>query len=108
MRFDRPEIWALAAVFMIAGLVLTFGNIAEEVLEGDVTKFDQTILLFFRNATDISDPIGPPWMEEIAKMVSTQHRQRWNRIKDTGGNLSKKLCLINWMQRRGSLCLVID
>lgn len=108
MRFDRPEIWALAAVFMIAGLVLAFGNIAEEVLEGDVTKFDQTILLFFRNATDISDPIGPPWMEEIAKMVSTQHRQRWNRSKDTGGNLSKKLCLINWMQRRGSLCLVID
>lgn len=46
MRFDRPEIWALAAVFMIAGLVLAFGNIAEEVFEGDVTKFDQTILPF--------------------------------------------------------------
>ena len=70
MRFYRPEIWTLAAVFTIAGLVLAFGHIAEAALEGDATKFDQTILLFFRSATDISDPIGPPWMEEAARDVT--------------------------------------
>jgi undecaprenyl-diphosphatase len=70
MRFDRPEIWTLAAVFTIAGLVLAFGHIAEEVFEGDATKFDQNILLFFRNASDVSDPIGPPWMEEMARDVT--------------------------------------
>ena len=70
MRFDRPEIWTLSAVFTIAGLVLAFGHIAEEVLEGDATKFDQTILLFFRNASDVSDPIGPPWIEELARDVT--------------------------------------
>jgi len=29
MRFDRPEVWTLAAVFAIASLVLAFGHIAE-------------------------------------------------------------------------------
>jgi hypothetical protein len=40
MRFDRPEIWTLAAIFTIAGLILVFGHIAEEVAEGDATKFE--------------------------------------------------------------------
>jgi undecaprenyl-diphosphatase len=70
MRFDRPEIWTLAAIFTIAGLILAFGHIAEEVFEGDATKFDQTILLLFRNASDVSDPIGPPWMEEMARDIT--------------------------------------
>ena len=61
MRFDRAEVWTLAAVFAIAGLVLAFGHIAEEMLEGDATKFDERILLFFRSANDLSDPVGPPW-----------------------------------------------
>jgi len=70
MHFGRLEVWMLATVFAIAGLVLAFGHIAEEVLEGDATKFDQTILLFFRNASDLSDPIGPPWVEEMARDIT--------------------------------------
>ena len=50
MLFRRPEVWMLTTVFAIAGLLLAFGHIAEEVLEGDATKFDQTILFFFRSA----------------------------------------------------------
>ena len=68
MRFDRPEVWTLAAVFAIASLILAFGHIGEEMLEGDATKFDERILLFFRNANDLSDPIGPPWVEEMARI----------------------------------------
>lgn len=70
MRFYRLEIWTLAAIFAIASLMLAFGHIAEEALEGDATTFDQTILLFFRNVSDIADPIGPPWMEEAARDVT--------------------------------------
>jgi undecaprenyl-diphosphatase len=70
MHFGRPEVWMLATVFAIAGLVLAFGHIAEEVLEGDATKFDQTILLFFRNASDLSGPIGPPWVLEMARDIT--------------------------------------
>jgi len=70
MHFRRPEVWILTTVFAIASLLLAFGHIAEEVLEGDATKFDQTILFFFRNANDLSDPIGPPWIEEMARDIS--------------------------------------
>lgn len=70
MHFGRPEVWMLTTVFAIAGLVLVFGHIAEEVFEGDAAKFDQTILLFFRNASDLSDPIGPRWIEEMARDIT--------------------------------------
>ena len=62
----RPEIRILISLFVIAGLVLAFGHIAEEVIEGDSAKFDQTVILLFRHANDLSNPIGPPWMEEMA------------------------------------------
>jgi undecaprenyl-diphosphatase len=70
MRPNRPEVWTLMTVLAIAGLLLAFGHIAEEVLEGDAAKFDQTILFFFRSANDVSDPIGPPWVEEMARDIT--------------------------------------
>ena len=70
IRIRRPEIWILAVMFGIAALALEFGHIAEEVLEGDSTKFDETILLLFRNANDASDPVGPPWVEEMARDIT--------------------------------------
>lgn len=66
----RPEIWTLAVLFGVAVLALAFGHIAEEVLEGDATKFDEKILLFFRSAKDSSNPIGPPWMEAMARDIT--------------------------------------
>jgi undecaprenyl-diphosphatase len=70
MRFDRPEVWTLAVLFAIGALVLAFGQIAEDALAGDATKFDQRVLLLFRSASDLSDPIGPPWMEEMARDIT--------------------------------------
>ena len=69
-HLGRTEIWILTAIFAIAGLILIFGHIAEEVFEGDSAKFDETILLFFRNANDSLDPIGPPWVEEAARDIT--------------------------------------
>jgi undecaprenyl-diphosphatase len=70
IRLRRPEIWILAVLFGVAALALAFGHIADEVLEGDATKFDERILLFFRSANDLSDPIGPPWIEEMARDIT--------------------------------------
>lgn len=70
MRFDRPEIWMLTTIFAIGALLLAFGHIAEEVLEGDSTKFDQSILLFFRDANDLASPIGPPWVKGMARDIT--------------------------------------
>ena len=86
-------------VFAIAALVLAFGHIAEEVIEGDATKFDQTILLFFRSVNDLSDPIGPPWVEEMARDITAlgsyavleRRRMRGDHLsaygRSTGGSL---------------------
>ena len=70
MRSYRPEVWTLMIVLAIAGNCLHSATRAEEVIEGDATKFDQTILLFFRSVNDVSDPIGPPWVEEMARDIT--------------------------------------
>src|SRR5689334_15182554 len=56
----------IALVFIALG-VWTFVVIASEVLEGDTTAFDRTLLLAFRNPADISQPLGPPAAQEAAR-----------------------------------------
>lgn len=67
---NRPELWLLGGIFLAGLLILTFGYIAEEMLEGDATKFDQTVLLALRNPADSADPLGPAWLEEAARDVT--------------------------------------
>jgi undecaprenyl-diphosphatase len=66
----RPEIWLLGGIFLAALLLLAFGHIAEEVIEGDAAKFDQTVMLALRNPSDSSDPLGPAWLEEAARDIT--------------------------------------
>jgi undecaprenyl-diphosphatase len=69
-RLHRPELLVLAIVAVAAGLTIAFGHIAEEVREGDSTAFDRTLLLALRNPADLSDPLGPPWLEEAARDIT--------------------------------------
>lgn len=48
-----------------------FGALAEEVLEGDTTTFDLAILSALRSAATPADPIGPPWLHEAARDVTS-------------------------------------
>jgi len=68
---NRPELWLLGGVFLAGLLLLAFGHIAEEVLEGDATRFDQTVLLALRNPADPADPLGPAWLEEAARDITS-------------------------------------
>jgi undecaprenyl-diphosphatase len=47
--------------------VWMFVALADEVLEGDSHAADRTILLWFRTAGDLSDPLGPGWLEEMVR-----------------------------------------
>ena len=38
--------------------------------EGEATSFDTAILLGLRNPADLSDPLGPGWLEEVARDVT--------------------------------------
>src|SRR5207302_2445305 len=61
LRMRQPELWLLGAVLLIAALLLIFVSIAEEVFEGETAAFDRNVVLAFRTAGNIADPIGPPW-----------------------------------------------
>jgi undecaprenyl-diphosphatase len=64
---SNHELTPLIAIILLTGGILVFGSVASEVMEGDTTHFDRAILLAMRNPADLSDPIGPPWVEEMAR-----------------------------------------
>src|SRR5712671_2008086 len=70
MRMRQPEIWLLGGLLAIAALLLIFIFIAQDVVEGETAGFDRSVILAFRSAGDISDPIGPPWVEAAARDIT--------------------------------------
>jgi undecaprenyl-diphosphatase len=66
----RSESSLLRSVLVIAMLLITFSLIAEEVMEGEPLAFDRTALLAFRQPSNPSVPIGPPWLQEAARDVT--------------------------------------
>ncbi|MER9493978.1 phosphatase PAP2 family protein [Mesorhizobium sp. M0320] len=63
--------WLIASLLLAGGLVLSFGLLAEEVIEGDTGGFDRAVLMAFRSADDPTNPIGPPWLEEMGRDVTS-------------------------------------
>jgi len=50
---------------MVLVALSVFAWLADEVLEGENHAFDSLLLLKFRNPSDLSDPLGPKWIEEL-------------------------------------------
>ena len=51
----------------VSALVLAFGLLAEEVMEGDATAFDRRILMAFRTPGDPGHAVGPAWLPEAMR-----------------------------------------
>jgi undecaprenyl-diphosphatase len=66
----RAETRLLASVLVIAGLLLAFVLLADEVMEGGSFAFDQKIILAFRQGGDPSAPLGPPWLPEMMRDIT--------------------------------------
>ncbi|HTF85507.1 MAG TPA: phosphatase PAP2 family protein [Cellvibrio sp.] len=64
------ELPVLLALCTILASLWGFAELAEEVMEGDTHEFDQALLLSMRNPADLSDPIGPGWVEEIGRDIT--------------------------------------
>ncbi len=61
----------LAAVLSLAAAALwAFVALAEAVTEGETHAFDRAVLLALRTAGNPADPLGPPWVEEMARDVT--------------------------------------
>ena len=63
----RRELALLAAIALAAGSLVLFGQLTDEVLEGETHAFDETVLLALRSAADPSDPLGPGWLEDTIR-----------------------------------------
>jgi len=70
-RIGRHELGTLVWVLGIAAILLAFVNLADEVLEGDTHAFDRAVLLALRNAVDLADPLGPAWLENAARDITS-------------------------------------
>jgi undecaprenyl-diphosphatase len=62
---------ATALILTGACLLLAFGLIAQEVVEGKTLAFDREIMRALRSASDPSVPIGPAWLPEAARDVTS-------------------------------------
>jgi undecaprenyl-diphosphatase len=67
----RSDIWPLVRVLILAALLLAFGLIAQEVVEGEPLWFDRAILLAFRDPANPAVMIGPPWLPGAARDVTS-------------------------------------
>ena len=54
-------------LLVVAGGAFFFAKVASEIREGDTASFDRSILLALRTPADLSVPIGPRWLEGIAR-----------------------------------------
>lgn len=57
----------LIGLALSAGLMLGFVVIAGYIADGSPLPLDERIMLSMRTAADISDPIGPKWLEEAVR-----------------------------------------
>jgi undecaprenyl-diphosphatase len=61
----------MVLVLTIAGLLFVFGFIAQEVVKGKTLAFDREVMLALRSSADPRVPIGPTWLPEAARDVTS-------------------------------------
>ena len=64
------EVGAVVALLAVSLLGYGFFVLASEVGEGSTAALDRKILLSLRNPADLSDPIGPRWLEETMRDIT--------------------------------------
>lgn len=66
----RAEFTILASIALGAAALLGFVMLLDEVKEGGTHGFDEALLRALRNPDDLSDPIGPWWLELMMKDIT--------------------------------------
>ena len=64
------ELPVLLLVLVLGGGVWAFIEVAESVAGEETHQVDEYILLAMRNPDDLSDPVGPLWLEEVGRDVT--------------------------------------
>jgi undecaprenyl-diphosphatase len=61
------ELTMLSVLSLLAGGLWVFIELSQYVMHGEVSRFDERLVLSLRNPADASDPIGPRWFEEMMR-----------------------------------------
>jgi undecaprenyl-diphosphatase len=63
--------WVLVAALLIGAALMGFAELADEVADGETHAFDRAVMLGMREPHDSSEPLGPKWMEMVARDVTS-------------------------------------
>lgn len=66
----QHELGSVLSLLVLALGTWVFVEVADEVGEGETQGVDRAILLALRSGTDLRDPIGPEWLDEIGRDLS--------------------------------------
>jgi undecaprenyl-diphosphatase len=69
--FNAQVVWVLAAMLFVGGALWVFAEIADEVVEGEAHVLDRSVLLALRDPHDPSVPIGPSWLTDVARDITS-------------------------------------
>ncbi len=67
----KREFAVLVALFLVMASMWGFALLTDIALEDEPHELDRALLLSLRNPTDLSDPIGPGWAEEIGRDLTS-------------------------------------
>jgi undecaprenyl-diphosphatase len=65
------ELDVVGAIFVIAASSFIFLKLVSEIREGETHSVDEVILLALRDPTDLSNPIGPHWVEAMFRDLTS-------------------------------------
>ena len=66
-RSGRLEVVLLLAILVAVAGIWTFASLAEEVVAGHTGQLDEHLLVALRQPGNLSVPIGPPWLLQVAR-----------------------------------------
>jgi undecaprenyl-diphosphatase len=76
-RLPSVEPTVLALLALCTASLWGFIEIAEQVFGGDTEAFDHWILQSLRDSSNSADPLGPQWVEEMARDASALGGLGW-------------------------------
>ena len=69
--WQKLELEVVATIFIVAASSYLFLKVANEVREGETRALDEAILLALREPADPSNPIGPLWLEQMFRDLTS-------------------------------------
>jgi undecaprenyl-diphosphatase len=70
-RIRNEELGLLLSVLLIGGTLWAFAKLADQVLGAQTHALDEAVLLALRESRDPNTPIGPVWVREAARDITS-------------------------------------